>query len=662
MNRFLQFLIVLTLVFLLLAACGGAKDEPESTETRAPATATLAPLATLRVEPQGEAVTPVPPTPTQVVLTPGDFQPLDQAACSDLADGLAQAVGVAATTAEAPFKHWVNQREGVGCQITASGVEPDIPNVANLFPAAKALLETRGWYEDNLNAGGGGGSGAILSGFTQANGTCQLSVISGPVEDELCSADEPIFVCMEGLAPEQRLHTVTINCALDATVDAVAQLDTSPGDWQPLSYDECNNLAGALAQSLGLTAEAAQAPFEDYVQRRAGTGCQATLRATGLNFEHVGLLESPTIGTLQALGWQQDASYGGGGPGGVVEGFRQGRKLCLLLISSGPSEASLCSADEPFAVCWERLTPEQKAYTVTLNCAQDAAAVDAPQDEPTRIQFAPGATSAQMSGSLFADQIQRYVLGAAAGQEMTVNLYTSSGDNPFPGAAVLVIWGADGTVLISDHAGATDWTGVLPLTQDYYVDVRSAVPSFVDYVLDVSIPPAAGSAAEKAFPLVEPLEFQPYLQALVLTGVPVMLPPQFPVGEGLPPIYPYIYTAEDGLYELSLDYGADCQGAGACHYGSMMAHKVDSDVPFDQAHGKPVGTVNFIFDAQRAQEVSLANGIQGYFFESVCAANCSDAQVFWVYDGFEYMLGLQSGIQQEVLDLANAAILNSVGQ
>jgi hypothetical protein len=86
----------------------------------------------------------------------------------------------------------------------------------------------------------------------------------------------------------------------------------------------------------------------------------------------------------------------------------------------------------------------------------------------------------------------------------------------------------------------------------------------------------------------------------------------------------------------------------------MMAQRVDSSVP--------LGTVNFVFDAQRAQEVSLADDIQGYFFESVCAANCSDAQVFWVYDGFEYMLGLQSGIQQEVLDLANAAILNSVGE
>jgi hypothetical protein len=413
-----------------------------------------------------------------------------------LAEGLAQAVGIGVTTVEAPFKHWVSQREGVGCLLTASGTELDLPNVLDLFPASKALLESRGWYEDNLNAGGGGGSGAIISGFTQANGTCQLSVISGPLEDELCSDDEPIFVCMEGLSPEQRLHTVTIHCA------------------------------------------------------------------------------------------------------------------------------------------------------------QDTTAAVAPQDEPARIQFAPGATSAQLSGSLFAGQIHQYVLGAAAGQQMAVHLYTSSGGNPFPGGAVLVIWGADGTVLISDHAGAADWVGELPLTQDYYVDVRSAVPSFVDYVLQVSIPLATEGFAGKVFPLVEPLEFQPYLQALVLTGVPIMLPPEFPVGQGLPPIYPYIYTAGDGLYELSLDYGADCQGAGACHYGSMMAQKVDSSVP--------LGTANVPFDAERAQEVLLANDIQGYFVESACGASCSDAQVFWVHNGYQYMLGLKAGLQQDVLDLANAAILNSM--
>jgi hypothetical protein len=111
-------------------------------------------------------------------------------------------------------------------------------------------------------------------------------------------------------------------------------------------------------------------------------------------------------------------------------------------------------------------------------------AVSPPEPEPTRIQFAPGAISAQVQGSLAAGRIDRYVLAAAAGQEMTVNLSDSSAGV----SAVLVIWGADGTVLISDHADATIWTGQLPSTQDYTIDVRSVAGYAVDYILEVMIP------------------------------------------------------------------------------------------------------------------------------------------------------------------------------
>jgi hypothetical protein len=131
-----------------------------------------------------------------------------------------------------------------------------------------------------------------------------------------------------------------------------------------------------------------------------------------------------------------------------------------------------------------------------------------------------------------------------------------------------------------------------------------------------------------------------------------MLPSDFAIEEGLPPIHPYVYTAEPGEYEVSLDFGADCQGAGACHYGSLTGKKVDSN--------EPVGTRNFIFDAERAQKVTLTNGIEGYFIESVCGAGCDDAKVFWIYSGFQYMVGLKGGRQSDVLNLANATITNSI--
>jgi hypothetical protein len=108
-----------------------------------------------------------------------------------------------------------------------------------------------------------------------------------------------------------------------------------------------------------------------------------------------------------------------------------------------------------------------------------------PEPEPRRIQFASGTTSAQVQGSLAAGGGDRYVLTAMAGQEMTVNLSVATAEV----SAILVIWGADGTVLISDHADATSWVGPLPSTQDYYINVRSVAQTPVDYILEVIIPP-----------------------------------------------------------------------------------------------------------------------------------------------------------------------------
>lgn len=54
---------------------------------------------------------------------------------------------------------------------------------------------------------------------------------------------------------------------------------------------------------------------------------------------------------------------------------------------------------------------------------------------------------------------------------------------------IVIIYGADGNVLISDHAGATNWTGQLPTTQDYIIDTRSVGDAVVNFTLTVTIPP-----------------------------------------------------------------------------------------------------------------------------------------------------------------------------
>jgi hypothetical protein len=102
---------------------------------------------------------------------------------------------------------------------------------------------------------------------------------------------------------------------------------------------------------------------------------------------------------------------------------------------------------------------------------------------PERIQFPPGGTTVTLNGALAAYGMSTYVLKAQAGQTMTVVLKTTPA-----GIGFLVISGADGSVLISDHAGAASWSGLLPTTQDYIIDARTGETA-ATYTLQVTIPP-----------------------------------------------------------------------------------------------------------------------------------------------------------------------------
>ncbi len=421
------------------------------------------------------------------------------------------------------------------------------------------------------------------------------------------------------------------------------------GDLQPLSSEECATIANAMGQNLGLTGETTTAPFEDPITQQTGTGCQTTFTANGQMFETINDLDSPARAALEDLGWQKDDQYGGAGAGGLLYGFRKDNGLCHLIIASRPSDDALCADDEPFATCWERLAPEQRIFEVIVNCVQGdfPPSPDAtlPKTEPTRIQFEPGTIASQIQGNLVAGELHQYVLTAMADQEMTVHLTDSSAGV----SAVLSIWGIDGTVLISNHPDATSWRGDLPATQDYYIDVQSITQNPVDYVLDVIIPPPSEDAqALQVLPKTMPDGFA-FLYGL---NMPLILPPDFHVGEGLPPVLPYLFTAEADQYEISLDFGPDCRGAGACHYGIVAGKRVTGNEPED--------TRTIVFEEDRAQKVTLANGIEGYFVEALCGASCDDARVFWVYNGFQHVIGMKAGAQEDVVAMANAAIINSM--
>ena len=83
------------------------------------------------------------------------------------------------------------------------------------------------------------------------------------------------------------------------------------------------------------------------------------------------------------------------------------------------------------------------------------------------------------------------------------------------GKAILVIWGADGTVLMSDHAEATRFQGVLPSTQDYYIQLKGSPDSSTEYSMKVTITPLQ---TNQPTPLRQRIQFETDETSAIVTG------------------------------------------------------------------------------------------------------------------------------------------------
>src|SRR5688500_17537058 len=106
-----------------------------------------------------------------------------------------------------------------------------------------------------------------------------------------------------------------------------------------------------------------------------------------------------------------------------------------------------------------------------------------------RVRFAPGTTSGLVNDSLGSGETRGYLLGADQGQLMLVHAITwpvRQDGSASPAATVRVYWVAEGRELVVPFGPGALWSGRLPESGDYVVQVSATAPTA--YTLAVQIP------------------------------------------------------------------------------------------------------------------------------------------------------------------------------
>lgn len=117
----------------------------------------------------------------------------------------------------------------------------------------------------------------------------------------------------------------------------------------------------------------------------------------------------------------------------------------------------------------QRLKIRRRGLAATIVLALMSVPVTSPvvaQDRTQRVQFARGASSATVKGQVKGDAGVTYVIGASAGQTMTVSMKTSNGANYFN----VIAPGADTAMFIGSTSG-NNFRGTLPANGDYRIQV-----------------------------------------------------------------------------------------------------------------------------------------------------------------------------------------------
>jgi|HubBroStandDraft_6_1064221.scaffolds.fasta_scaffold824184_2 hypothetical protein len=124
------------------------------------------------------------------------------------------------------------------------------------------------------------------------------------------------------------------------------------------------------------------------------------------------------------------------------------------------------------------------------------------------------------------------------------------------------------------------------------------------------------------------------------TKVPLRLPTWVPYDDDKDnPVFASVASATASGYQVELAWVPDCGGGGACHLGYISG----SSSPLEENKGPKI-------------PVTLSGGIQGYFIDAGCGANCDDSAVYWTEGGNHYSISMKAEIKETLVKMVNSAL------
>jgi hypothetical protein len=169
----------------------------------------------------------------------------------------------------------------------------------------------------------------------------------------------------------------------------------------------------------------------------------------------------------------------------------------LILILDSPNHDVTLGVFEPNGhallnpanklTSWQGLLPQTETYTIMVSGGATAENYTLTAKAAQLVNFAAGTSSITLKGTTLKGYVFSYALTGSAGQTMTATLNVPSG------TATIDIFGLASGSLLSSTARSSTWTGILPQTQDYVIEVIPTNGQVVNYNLTVSIGPTAGN-------------------------------------------------------------------------------------------------------------------------------------------------------------------------